>query len=107
MNFLDRINQKLEVFRLEQRYTRQRSRRTTFVSEAQYIDGEYVYAPNSPHSQNLGGGVKRDAYNTEPRAVQCSVASRIYRMGLDWKRKGDMHPSTSSNRADGRMVTTR
>lgn len=33
----------LELYRLEQRYTR-REKRTTFFSDAQYVDGEYVYA---------------------------------------------------------------
>ncbi|KAF4631202.1 hypothetical protein G7Y89_g6940 [Cudoniella acicularis] len=36
MHLLDLIHQKLELFRLEQRYTRRRNRRSTFVSEAQY-----------------------------------------------------------------------
>lgn len=32
----------LELYRLEQRYTR-REKRTTFISDARYVDGEYVY----------------------------------------------------------------
>ncbi|KAI9731457.1 MAG: hypothetical protein M1818_007847 [Claussenomyces sp. TS43310] len=44
MNLLNRLNARLELFRLEQRYTKRRHRRTTFVSEAQYVDGEYIYA---------------------------------------------------------------
>ena len=32
----------IELFRLEQRYTR-RKHRSAFVSEAQYVDGEYIY----------------------------------------------------------------
>jgi hypothetical protein len=38
----------LELYRLEQRYTR-REKRTTFFSDAQYVDGEYVYT-SSPAS---------------------------------------------------------
>jgi len=38
----------LELYRLEQRYTR-RDKRTTFFSDAQYVDGEYIYA-SSPTS---------------------------------------------------------
>jgi hypothetical protein len=38
----------LELYRLEQRYTR-REKRTTFISDAQYVDGEYVYT-SSPSS---------------------------------------------------------
>lgn len=38
----------LELYRLEQRYTR-REKRTTFISDAQYVDGEYITA-SSPTS---------------------------------------------------------
>lgn len=42
------IQQKIELFRLEQRYTRRRHRRSTFQTNAVYVDGEYVYqTPNS------------------------------------------------------------
>ncbi|KAL2752037.1 hypothetical protein ACRALDRAFT_2030279 [Sodiomyces alcalophilus JCM 7366] len=56
-SFFDRIQtsiqQKLELFRLEQRYTRRRHRRSTFVSNAVYVDGEYVYqTPNSTGSSS-------------------------------------------------------
>lgn len=50
MNLLDLIQQKLELFRLEQRYTKKRNRRSTFVSEALYVDGEYIYSPTSSYS---------------------------------------------------------
>jgi len=46
MGLLDTIRYKYELHRLEKRYTR-REGRTTFVSGAQYIDGEYVY-PDLP-----------------------------------------------------------
>ncbi|EON65559.1 hypothetical protein W97_04797 [Coniosporium apollinis CBS 100218] len=49
MGLLDKIQAKLELYRLEQRYTR-RSKRTTFVSDAQYVDGEYVYQSQSSSS---------------------------------------------------------
>ncbi|CAK7243584.1 MAG: hypothetical protein STHCBS139747_005110 [Sporothrix thermara] len=42
-NFIERIQAKLEILRLEKRYTRHRNRRSTFVSNAIYVDGEYVY----------------------------------------------------------------
>lgn len=42
-NLFDRIQAKLELFRLEQRYIRHRNRRSTFVSNAIYVDGEYLY----------------------------------------------------------------
>lgn len=45
---IERIQAKIELFRLEQRYTRRRHRRSTFVSNAVYVDGEYIY--NTPVS---------------------------------------------------------
>ncbi|CAK7235328.1 hypothetical protein SCUCBS95973_009233 [Sporothrix curviconia] len=42
-SFIERIQAKLEILRLEKRYTRRRNRRSTFVSNAIYVDGEYVY----------------------------------------------------------------
>ncbi|KAI1305063.1 hypothetical protein F5Y03DRAFT_163199 [Xylaria venustula] len=42
MGFFEKIQSKLEIYRLEKRYTRNRHRRSTFVSNAMYIDGEYV-----------------------------------------------------------------
>lgn len=47
-NVFELISKKLELFRLEQRYTKRRNRRSTFVSEATYVDGEYVYNIPSP-----------------------------------------------------------
>ncbi|KAI1339709.1 hypothetical protein F5Y15DRAFT_415626 [Xylariaceae sp. FL0016] len=41
--FFEKIQAKLELYRLEQRYTRNRHRRSTFISNAMYVDGEYVY----------------------------------------------------------------
>jgi hypothetical protein len=56
VNLFDLLQQKLEIFRLEQRYTRRRNRRSTFVSEATYVDGEYVYSPTSTSFAKYGAG---------------------------------------------------
>ncbi|KAF2195315.1 hypothetical protein K469DRAFT_545462 [Zopfia rhizophila CBS 207.26] len=48
MGLMEKLQARLELYRLEQRYTR-REKRTTFFSDAQYVDGEYVYA-SSPTS---------------------------------------------------------
>ena len=42
INIIDTIRNKLELHRLEQKYAR-RDKRRTFVSTAQYVDGEYIY----------------------------------------------------------------
>lgn len=46
--FFEKIQAKLELYRLEKRYTRNRNRRSTFISNAVYVDGEYVY--NTPNT---------------------------------------------------------
>ena len=59
MGLLDSLRAKLEIYRLEQRYTR-RDKRSTWVSGAQYVDGEYVYGNestvSSPTSSTNSGG---------------------------------------------------
>ncbi|KAJ1325846.1 hypothetical protein MN608_09044 [Microdochium nivale] len=52
-SLMQKLQAKLELFRLEQRYTRNRHRRSTFQSNAVYVDGEYVYqTPTSTGSSN-------------------------------------------------------
>jgi len=54
MGLMDNLRAKYELYRLEQRYTR-REKRTTFISGAQYVDGEYVYSvTSSPTSEKSG-----------------------------------------------------
>ncbi|KAL1988399.1 hypothetical protein VTN96DRAFT_10082 [Rasamsonia emersonii] len=48
MGLIEKLQSKLELYRLEQRYAR-RKNRTTFHAGAQYVDGEYIYT-NSPSS---------------------------------------------------------
>ncbi|KAJ3478290.1 hypothetical protein NLG97_g8617 [Lecanicillium saksenae] len=65
-SLIDRIQAKLEFFRLEQHYTRRRHRRSTFVSNAVYVDGEYVYqTPNSTGSSTDSGFTRIDALHGE------------------------------------------
>ncbi|KAL7923243.1 hypothetical protein ACQKWADRAFT_58477 [Trichoderma austrokoningii] len=61
-SIFERIQSKLELFRLEKRYTRHRNRRSTFVSNAVYVDGEYVYqTPNSTGSSTESNASRSDA----------------------------------------------
>jgi hypothetical protein len=61
MGLITSLRAKLEIYRLEQRYTR-RDKRSTWVSGAQYVDGEYVYGNestvSSPTSSTNSGGSK-------------------------------------------------
>ncbi|KAG7418283.1 hypothetical protein DER46DRAFT_138086 [Fusarium sp. MPI-SDFR-AT-0072] len=67
-SLMDKIQAKLELFRLEQRYTRRRHRRSTFVSNAVYVDGEYVYqTPNSTGSST--GSSNIDALHGDKAGV--------------------------------------
>lgn len=56
MGLIDNLRYKVELYRLEQRYAR-REKRTTFISTAHYVDGEYVYAgsPKSAYSSSSFG----------------------------------------------------
>jgi len=58
MGLLDKLQAKLELYRLEQKYT-QRKNRSTFTTGAQYRDGEYVYNSSSPVSQTSTGSSSR------------------------------------------------
>ncbi|KAL4808274.1 hypothetical protein BDV18DRAFT_158382 [Aspergillus unguis] len=48
MGLVEKLQAKLELYRLEQRYAR-RKHRSTFTG-VQYVDGEYVYSDSSNSS---------------------------------------------------------
>jgi len=77
MNLIDLIHAKLELFRLEQRYTKRRNRRSTFVSDAQYVDGEYVYAPSSPSKR--ASVVRFSSAESEESAASAQDGSDVAR----------------------------
>ena len=81
VNIFDLISQKIELFRLEQRYTRRRNRRSTFVSEAQYVDGEYIYSPTSTYSAKCSAGGSDS--EEESRSKESKGSRRLSKMGLD------------------------
>jgi len=86
MHLFDLLQQKIELFRLEQRYTRRRNRRSTFVSEALYVDGEYIYSPTSSYSAKCStGNSDSDAEGKEAvgGSKQSRASKRMSRMGLD------------------------
>ncbi|KAN0083574.1 hypothetical protein V8E54_002662 [Elaphomyces granulatus] len=49
MNLLEKLQSKIELYRLEQRYMR-RKHRTTFPGDVHYVNGEYVYANSAQTS---------------------------------------------------------
>jgi hypothetical protein len=86
-NLLDLIQSKIELFRLEQRYTKRRHRRSTFVSDAIYVDGEYVYAQPSPtkrHSVAQFPSQSSSSVDTEfvPSPTMSGTSTNPYRSSM-------------------------
>lgn len=89
MGLVDSLRSKYELYRLEQRYTR-RDKRTTFASNAQYVDGEYVYgdavsSPTSPKSSkssssssNSGGGSLGGSWSAAKGRVQSVKVTEVF-----------------------------
>ena len=73
MGLIDSLRAKLEIYRLEQRYTR-RDKRSTWVSGAQYVDGEYVYGNestvSSPTSSTNSGSSKGSGFTGKMAGVK-------------------------------------
>ncbi|TPX14731.1 uncharacterized protein E0L32_005126 [Thyridium curvatum] len=94
---IERIQAKIELFRLEQRYTRRRHRRSTFVSNAVYVDGEYIY--NTPVSTGSSAntssttsssasekpGKRLNRFSSMPGFGSLSKASGPSPAGQDWR----------------------
>ncbi|OBT76324.1 hypothetical protein VF21_03321 [Pseudogymnoascus sp. 05NY08] len=82
MGLINRIQAKLELFRLEQRYTNRKNRRTAFSSDAIYVDGEYVYASSnntgssSRSDQSLGSSASRSTTAFDAASASAKAAKR-------------------------------
>ncbi|KAI4613971.1 uncharacterized protein J4E79_010750 [Alternaria viburni] len=75
MGLIEKMQARLELYRLEQRYTR-REKRTTFISEAQYVDGEYVYA-SAPSSANSSTTSSSKRFSKMPSSIRIKELSRM------------------------------
>lgn len=53
MGLIENLRAKYDLYRLEQRYTR-RDKRTTFISNASYVDGEYHYNASPTSAKSSG-----------------------------------------------------
>lgn len=87
-SLLERIQAKIELFRLEQRYTRRRHRRSTFRSNAIYVDGEYVYqTPSSTGSStdSYASTPQTNALHQEPPPAIPSPRKRMSRLSMNFK----------------------
>jgi len=84
VSLLDLFHSKLELFRLEKRYTRRRNKRTTFISDAQYVDGEYIY---SPRSAKFSQGTRSSSDDERVVSKETKVSRR--RSMITWGKKED------------------
>ncbi|KAH7118804.1 hypothetical protein B0J11DRAFT_440289 [Dendryphion nanum] len=74
MGLFEKFQAKLELYRLEQRYTR-REKRTTFISDAQYVDGEYIYA-SSPTSSTKSSSTNNSRRFSKAPAIRIRELAR-------------------------------
>ncbi|KAI1660388.1 hypothetical protein F4813DRAFT_292740 [Daldinia decipiens] len=73
-SFIEKIQAKLELFRLEQRYTRNRHRRSAFISNAIYVDGEYIYqTPNTTGSSTNSSSTTTSSPVEEPNRRHSAI----------------------------------
>ncbi|KAI1197479.1 hypothetical protein F5X97DRAFT_324514 [Nemania serpens] len=75
MGFFEKIQSKLELYRLEKRYTRNRHRRSTFISNAMYVDGEYVYQTPS----STGSSTNSSSTNSSTNSIRASARTAARR----------------------------
>lgn len=88
-SIFERLGQQLELVRLEQRYTKRRNRRSTFVSEATYVDGEYVYnIPTPTGSSQTSASSKRSTFSFSSKGLESS--RRVARPSGTDGRRGDV-----------------
>ncbi|KAI0886701.1 uncharacterized protein GGS22DRAFT_186775 [Annulohypoxylon maeteangense] len=81
-SIFEKIQAKIELFRLEQRYTRNRHRRSAFISNAIYVDGEYIYqTPNNTGSSTNSSSTAASSpmeENSRRRSVAIEEPSRHF-----------------------------
>lgn len=80
MSLLDRLYDRIELFRLEQRYMRRRNRD---APKAQYVDGEYIYTPTTSYSAKCSGGNSDNEADTRETENKSKLGRRLSKIGLD------------------------
>lgn len=103
VNLVELFHQKMEIIRLEKKYIHNRRSRSHFVSEAVYVDGEYLYEqppspsyassskPTSSSSKNSRSSSSLGSTTTVSAAdsTEKSVGKRASWGGSWGRRKGD------------------
>ncbi len=107
MGLIDRIHAKIELFRLEQRYTRRRHRRSTFVSNAIYVDGEYIYnSPNTTGSSTMSHTTTATTATTATTTRDTSATSEATKQQKRLNRWSSMPGFGSNSKPDGMGMPT-
>lgn len=101
MNLLDRLYEKIEVFRLEKRYMQRRNRDTP---RAQYVDGEYIYAAGTgSYSAQCSAGPSDAEGDAVENPGKSRLSRRLSKMGLekmDWKKTREERRRSRPGRRD-------
>jgi len=58
MGILGKLQDKIEIYRLEQQYTRRKNKSGYANLKADYVDGEYVYTNGPPSPTTRGAGLR-------------------------------------------------
>ncbi|SPO04396.1 uncharacterized protein DNG_07081 [Cephalotrichum gorgonifer] len=109
-SLMERIQAKIELFRLEQRYTRRRNRRSTFRSNAIYVDGEYVYQTpsstgSSTESHASAPGMNALHYEAPVGAIESPSARKRALLGAATIQSPEMRYIRWAGGTRGRRVT--
>jgi len=92
MHLFSLIRSKIDIIRIENRYTKRRNRRSTFVSDAVYVDGEYIFSSSrnsadSTESSEINSTEDRESERARKDSGKWSRRSIVEKM--DWRRGKD------------------
>ncbi|GAP85055.1 hypothetical protein SAMD00023353_3901030 [Rosellinia necatrix] len=77
MGFFEKIQSKIELYRLEKRYTRNRQQRSTFISNAMYVDGEYIYQTPTTTGSSTNSSTMSSQTNAQVNARRSLEAPAV------------------------------
>ncbi|MCJ1309996.1 hypothetical protein MMC25_003657 [Agyrium rufum] len=77
MGLFEKLQSRLEIYRLEQRYARRKGR-NVFTSDARYVDGEYIYssASKSPSSSSYSTNFSNTSSKNATKIETWEVANQ-------------------------------
>ncbi|KAI9836004.1 MAG: hypothetical protein M1837_003538 [Sclerophora amabilis] len=83
MRLIEKLQQRFELYKLEQRYTRRGRRPTAFISEAQYVDGEYVNINVTEYYEDAGPDGEQNRYQSSRRKHQSFSSPNLQSQSYD------------------------